>query len=58
MSVTYGFYNSLNGDRRYDANQMSAIFDGLIIDGVAYISELIMSQDEGGSSVYPTFEMI
>jgi hypothetical protein len=34
MSVTYGFYNSLNGDRRYDANQMSAIFDGLIIDGV------------------------
>ena len=34
MSVTYGFYNSLNGDRKYDANQMSAIFDGLIIDGV------------------------
>lgn len=27
-------------------------------EGVAYISELIMSQDEGGSSVYPTFEMI
>lgn len=34
MSVTYGFYNSLNGDRKYDANQFSAIFDGLIIDGV------------------------
>jgi len=34
MSVTYGFYNSLNGDRKYDAVQMSSIFDGLIIDGV------------------------
>jgi hypothetical protein len=34
MSVTYGFYNSLNGDRRYDATQMSSIFDGIIRDGV------------------------
>ena len=34
MSVTYGFYNSLNGDRKYNAEQMSSIFDGLIIDGV------------------------
>lgn len=34
MSVTYGFYNSLNGDRKYTAEQMSSIFDGLIIDGV------------------------
>ena len=34
MSVTYGFYNSLNGDRKYDAVQMSSIFDGLIIDGI------------------------
>lgn len=34
MSVTYGFYNSIDGDRKYDAVQMSSIFDGLIIDGV------------------------
>lgn len=34
MSVTYGFYNSLNGDRRYNAMQMSSIFDGIIVDGV------------------------
>ena len=34
MSVSSGFFNSLNGDRKYDAAQMSAIFDGLIIDGV------------------------
>lgn len=34
MSVTSGFFNSLNGDRRYNAKQMSAIFDGIINDGV------------------------
>ena len=34
MSVTSGFFNSLHGDRRYNAEQMSAIFDGIINDGV------------------------
>nr|DAT95057.1 MAG TPA: Receptor Binding Protein [Caudoviricetes sp.] len=34
MAVTYGFYNSVNGDRKYDATQISSMFDGLIIDGV------------------------
>lgn len=34
MSVTYGFYNSKNYDRRYDSIQMSSIFDGIIRDGV------------------------
>ena len=34
MSVTSGFFNSFNGDRRYNAEQMSAIFDGIINDGV------------------------
>lgn len=34
MSLTYGFYDSLNGDRRYNAEQMSMIFDGIINDGV------------------------
>lgn len=34
MSVTSGFFNSLNHDRRYNAQQMSAIFDGIINDGV------------------------
>lgn len=32
--LTSGFFNSLNSDRRYDAEQMSSIFDGLIGDGV------------------------
>ena len=34
MSLTYGFYNSLNHDRKYDARQISMLFDGLITDGV------------------------
>lgn len=34
MAVTYGFYNSLNKDRVYSAEQMSSIFNGIITDGV------------------------
>jgi hypothetical protein len=34
MSVTSGFFNSIDGDRRYNAEQMSSIFDGIINDGV------------------------
>lgn len=29
-----GFFNSMNGDRKYNAQQMSEIFEGLITDGV------------------------
>lgn len=34
MSVTSGFFNSIDGDRKYNAEQMSAIFDGVINDGI------------------------
>lgn len=34
MAWTYGFFNSVNGDRLYNADQMSHIFEGLITDGV------------------------
>lgn len=34
MSLTFGFYNSVSGDRVYDAVQISSIFDGIIEDGV------------------------
>lgn len=34
MSLTFGFYNSVNGDRKYNAIEMSSIFDGIIVDGV------------------------
>jgi len=32
--LTYGFYNSIGNDRRYNAEQMSSLFDGIINDGV------------------------
>lgn len=32
--LTYGFYNSVNHDRTYDALQMSSMLDGIISDGV------------------------
>lgn len=34
MAVTYGFYNSSNGDRKYNALQFSRLFEGIIRDGV------------------------
>lgn len=34
MAFTFGFYNSLNHDRKYNAIQMGQIFDGIIYDGV------------------------
>lgn len=34
MAVTSGFFNSVNGDRKYDSLQMAELFDGLINDGV------------------------
>ena len=32
--LTYGFFNSINGDRTYNADQISSMFEGLITDGV------------------------
>ena len=34
MTVSSGFFNSINHDRLYDAEQVSSIFDGIIEDGV------------------------
>lgn len=34
MAVTYGFFNSSGGDRRYNAEDISGMFDGIIQDGV------------------------
>lgn len=34
MTVTSGFFNSVNHDRLYDAEQVSSMFDGIITDGV------------------------
>lgn len=52
MSVSSGFFNSLNGDRKYNAAQMSTIFDGLIIDGVfASIGTAFAVKAAGGLTV-------
>lgn len=34
MALTSGFFNSSSGDRVYDASQFSAMFDGVITDGI------------------------
>ena len=52
MSVTYGFYNSLYGDRKYDATQLSSLFDGIIIDGVfASIGTCFVTKADVGLNV-------
>lgn len=47
--LTYGFYNSVNKDRRYDAEQIGAMFDGLITDGIFanYKSALNVTPGQG-----------
>lgn len=32
--ITYGFFDSIDGDRKYSADQMSEYFEGLIGDGI------------------------
>ena len=34
MAVTYGFYSSTNGDRKYSADQFGSLFRGIITDGI------------------------
>lgn len=34
MSISYGYFNSINGDRTYNADQMSEYYDGLVSNGV------------------------
>lgn len=50
-SVTCGFYNSL-GDRKYDAIQMSSIFNGIINDGIfASIGDCFVTKADSGTIV-------
>lgn len=53
MAFTYGFYDSLDGDRKYTAGQFGKLFDGLITDGVfATIGDMLMVEPgETGLSV-------
>lgn len=51
MAVSYGFYNSKNGDRKYDAKDISHMFDGLITDGVigSYGKTFAVTPGEGNT---------
>lgn len=49
---TYGFFNSVNGDRVYNAQQMSSIFEGLITDGVyASVGNKLAVQPNNGMTI-------
>ena len=53
MSLTYGFYNSVDHDRVYDATQFGSIFDGVINDGVFQnIGELFEVTPNEGMEVF------
>lgn len=52
MAFTFGFYNSMRGDRKYNADQVGALFDGLLNDGVyASIGEIFATVPGEGMSV-------
>jgi hypothetical protein len=53
MSVTYGFYNSVNGDKTYSATDFSKIFDGIITDGIikGYGNALAVTAAETNMSI-------
>ena len=49
MSLTGGFFNSKDHDRRYNAESISRLFDGIIEDGVyeTYGDKFIVRQASG-----------
>lgn len=52
MALTCGFYNSVDGDRKYDATQFASLFDGVITDGVvAAVGDFFATTPGGGMTV-------
>ena len=52
MAWTSGFFNSINGDRLYNADQISHIFEGLITDGVyESVGEKLAVQPNSGMTI-------
>ena len=52
MALTCGFYNSVDGDRKYDATQFASLFDGVITDGVvAAVGDFFATTPGGGMVV-------
>lgn len=60
MAVTCGFYDSINGDRRYTALDFGHIMDYLVLDGVySYYPETGVVYDEDGhrNRTLPPFQV-
>ncbi len=52
MSISYGFFNSVNGDRKYNAAHFGHCFDGIIRSGIlASIGECFVVKASEGMSV-------
>jgi hypothetical protein len=53
VALTFGFYNSINHDRKYDAIQVGQIFDGIIHDGVyeTYKNAMIVKESSQDNQV-------
>lgn len=51
MAITSGFFNSKNGDRKYNADQMSMFFDKLISSGVYPNPSTNLQVVEGGGGM-------
>lgn len=49
MAISFGFYNSVAGDRVYDAIQVSQMFNGILTDGVFKLvgNKFQVTQDAG-----------
>lgn len=56
MALITGYYNSLNGDRKYSAETMSKYFAGLFTRGVLqnYKDKFVVRHDEGMKVKVPT----
>jgi len=49
MAFTYGFYDSVGGDRTYNSSQLSELVDGIITDGIfALIGTAMRVTNPGG----------
>lgn len=52
MSTTCGFFNSLGGDRRYNASHFGHCFDGIILSGIlASIGDCFVVKEASGMTV-------
>ena len=52
MALTFGFYNSVNGDRKYDAVQHGSVFDGVIKDGIyETVGDAFKVESAGGMKI-------